>query len=63
MDNTIAFGTYNFVEFRQLYKWHHEKIQIIWNIDVNKSNEILTFAVGNKWVLTRHKNIIMTKER
>jgi hypothetical protein len=53
-DDSIAFGSHIFVEFRQLCEWRHEQIQTVLDFDINESEEVLAFAVGEKRIHARH---------
>jgi hypothetical protein len=59
-DDSITFSSHTFMEFWQLCEWHHEQI---WNVDINKIEEILAFAVRDKEILARHKGNGETKKK
>jgi hypothetical protein len=62
-DDSTAFGNHIFMEFRQLCEWHHEQIQLVWDVDINESEEVLAFAIGDKRIHARHFDQPVTKER
>jgi hypothetical protein len=61
-DDTKAFGTHQFVAFKQMVECRHEEIHVKWDVDMNESGEVLAFTVGGKILAAKHDDEAVTKE-
>jgi hypothetical protein len=61
-DDSTAFGGHEFMEFKQLSDFRHEQIHAVWNVDMNESQEVLAFPIGEKRIRAKHNDKVVTKE-
>jgi hypothetical protein len=61
-DDTKAFGTHQFVAFKQMVECRYEQIHVKWDVDMNVSEVVLTFTIGGKLLLAKHDDEVVTKE-
>jgi hypothetical protein len=54
LDNGKAFGTYQFVDFKQMTKCRHKQIYMKWNLDMNGSSKVLAFTVSSQILHAKH---------
>jgi hypothetical protein len=61
-DESTAFCSHEFMEFKQLCEFRHEQIHVVWDVDMNESQEVLAFSVGDKRIWAEHEDKVVTKE-
>jgi hypothetical protein len=60
-DGSTAFGGNNFLEFRDLCEFRHEQIHVVWEVNMNESEEVLAYSVGDMWIPTYHDEKLVTR--
>jgi hypothetical protein len=62
LDDGKAFGTHQFVDFKQMIECRHKQIHVKWDLDMNGSSEVLAFTVSSRILPAKHRESSVSRE-